>query len=1064
MGGCCSVCLRTRRVSGVLELGAAAHTVPAPSFPVAYDPKGGLLLILGSFRGTILRRVWNVVLAVAIVSVVVTVLQREGVVDLSIGTTCHTFLGLALSLLLVFRTNSCYERWRDGRVLLASLVNRSRSFVLKCCAVIHDDPYKESRHILLLNEDLTALNDTWGQLIRIRDMPTPFAYAHHIKSYLLIFCITAPFAMLATMGVTTPVASVLLTYALFGLDEIAVEIEEPFGRDPNDLPLDVIFESAQESLMVATEDAQSLRRVVDDWSPLADQDGGETPTQQPSQMKKQDTKSSSHVNVTSFDAEAPTYIQPLKSSHLLPPSFDVEDLGVAFPYPRVYPEQYRYMRAMLFGLRARAPSLIEMPSGTGKTAALLSLAIAYQAEQRRAAQDPAARHRVLYCSRTVQEISQATEEARRVVERRGGSELAVCLSSRKNLCINAAVCAAREGRAVDSLCRDRTATWGFEQKGQTMNVGAMRGVHSLEDLKELGRRETVCPYFLARAMAEYANVVLCSYQYAIDPRIAEHVTSDFGPDTVCIFDEAHNIDNVCIEVLSRTLTSENLGLALKNLDTLVSKVNATKAIDMDKMQREYTRLVNDVARPHDVPLADDIAADPLLPDDVLQEAVPGNIRKSESFLRLLRVWLAWLVERIRAPNAWVESSLRFVSEFARQKFVDANALRFFSSRLASLVRTLELSESVRLAPLATAAEMATIAATYDRGFRLLLEPAEQAHLSSIALVCLDSSVAMQAVVRRFPMTVLTSGTLSPLDVYTAVLGIAPAVTESFGMTVVRNCLSAAIVTRGADQVPITTKFETRYETPVIRNYGDLLLELSSVVPDGIVCFFPSYGYLEQVVSRWEDLFVLSKIRENKLVFSETQDPVETSWALHHYKRCCEIGRGAVMLAVARGRLSEGIDFSRHYGRCAVVFGVPYTNTQSRILKARLEFLSDRLKIREEDFLSFDAMRAAAQCVGRVLRGKDDYAAIVFADRRFSRADKISKLPRWIAEAVRSSGLTDTSSDVAVGQVREFMLRAAQPFPREMQEGVSLWSAEDIARYRQAQLKKQAAAQQQQQHQ
>lgn len=63
-----------------------------------------------------------------------------------------------------------------------------------------------------------------------------------------------------------------------------------------------------------------------------------------------------------------------------------------------------------------------------------------------------------------------------------------------------------------------------------------------------------------------------------------------------------------------------------------------------------------------------------------------------------------------------------------------------------------------------------------------------------------------------------------------------------------------------------------------------------------------------------------------------------------------------------------------------VMGVPYQYTESRILKARLEFLRDTFKIRENDYLTFDAMRHAAQCVGRVLRGKSDYGLMVFADK------------------------------------------------------------------------------------
>lgn len=63
-----------------------------------------------------------------------------------------------------------------------------------------------------------------------------------------------------------------------------------------------------------------------------------------------------------------------------------------------------------------------------------------------------------------------------------------------------------------------------------------------------------------------------------------------------------------------------------------------------------------------------------------------------------------------------------------------------------------------------------------------------------------------------------------------------------------------------------------------------------------------------------------------------------------------------------------------------MFGIPYVYTQSRILKARLEYLRENFQIRESDFLTFDAMRHAAQCVGRVIRGKTDYGIMVFADK------------------------------------------------------------------------------------
>jgi DNA excision repair protein ERCC-2 len=126
--------------------------------------------------------------------------------------------------------------------------------------------------------------------------------------------------------------------------------------------------------------------------------------------------------------------------------------------------------------------------------------------------------------------------------------------------------------------------------------------------------------------------------------------------------------------------------------------------------------------------------------------------------------------------------------------------------------------------------------------------------------------------------------------------------------------------------------------------------------------------------------ILGEVWKHKLLFVETPDAMETSIALKNYREACNNGRGAVMLSVARGKVSEGIDFDHNYGRAVIMFGIPYQYTESRILKARLEFLRDNYRIRENDYLTFDAMRHAAQCVGRVLRGKTDWGLMVFADK------------------------------------------------------------------------------------
>ena len=102
--------------------------------------------------------------------------------------------------------------------------------------------------------------------------------------------------------------------------------------------------------------------------------------------------------------------------------------------------------------------------------------------------------------------------------------------------------------------------------------------------------------------------------------------------------------------------------------------------------------------------------------------------------------------------------------------------------------------------------------------------------------------------------------------------------------------------------------------------------------------------MDGIVSTWDETGVLQEIMQHKLVFIETQDVMETSLALDNYRKACDCGRGAIFFRIARGKVAEGIDIDRHYGRAVEMFGVPFQYTLSRILRARLEYLRENLQI------------------------------------------------------------------------------------------------------------------------
>lgn len=640
--------------------------------------------------------------------------------------------------------------------------------------------------------------------------------------------------------------------------------------------------------------------------------------------------------------------------------------------------------------------------------------------------------------------------------------LALGLSSRKNMCIHPVVSQQRKGKVVDAMCRDMTSTWackkGREEPGSVTlcdyheELGKLEpghlvppGVWTIEEVKEYGRERGVCPYFAVRRMMPFCDIIIYSFHYLLDPKVADQVSKEMSKDAIVVFDEAHNIDNVCIESLSIDLTRPTLDNAYRCINQLAEKVDEVKKADSSKLQDEYTRLVEGLQQQSDDREAETFLANPVLPTDLLQEAVPGNIRRAEHFLAFLRRFVEYLKTRMRVLHVVAETPASFLQHLKEITFIERKPLRFCAERLRMLVQTLELTRIDEYSSLQTVAFFATLVSTYDKGFLLILEPFETENATVpnpiFHFTCLDASLAIAPVFERFSSVIITSGTISPLDMYPKMLKFDTVCQESYTMTLTRQCFLPLVVTRGSDQVAISSRFEVRNDPSVVRNYGNILIEYAKCVPDGVVAFFPSYLYMESIVAAWHDMGILDEVWKHKLVFVETPDAPETSIALENFRRACDNGRGAILLSVARGKVSEGIDFDHNYGRAVIMFGVPYQYTESRILKARLEFLRDNFRIKENDFLTFDAMRHAAQCVGRVLRGKSDYGLMVFADKRFARADKRAKLPKWIAQYIQPV-CNNLSMDMAIVESKRFMRSMGQPYPAG-KNGISLWDVADI---------------------
>jgi chromosome transmission fidelity protein 1 len=271
-------------------------------------------------------------------------------------------------------------------------------------------------------------------------------------------------------------------------------------------------------------------------------------------------------------------------------------------------------------------------------------------------------------------------------------------------------------------------------------------------------------------------------------------------------------------------------------------------------------------------------------------------------------------------------------------------------------------------------------------------------------------------------------------------------TLSCGHVIPKNNLIAWNLSKGPSGAEFEFTYTKRSDGSMIDELGRALLNICTVVPDGVVVFFPSYSYLSSILTRWSlppskpgDKNLLERLSAKKAVFQESKE-MGIDTILHNYATAIDSGKGGLLLSVVGGKMSEGINFSDRLGRCVVIVGLPFPNAASAEWKAKMEYLEtstiSRLeaqnlsltnisssstipasekptsneplisKLSQQEILSQAkntsrafyenaCMRAVNQSIGRAIRHQNDYAAIVMIDKRFSGERIKGKLPGWI---------------------------------------------------------------------
>ena len=280
---------------------------------IRYNPKEWFTFIFRLHKADTVRQLTPMMISISLYVAIVAFLEIE-VFKLGENshlkniTVMHGMLGFVISLLLVFRTNTAYDRWWEGRRLLGSLVNNSRNLAMKLNSLLPEEDtenrkfyrliiieyaFAVKRHLrgnqqnseiftsiyavsdklhkpnylanllfkrinelyvnkiisgeqlLFLNNEISSLTDICGACERIKTTPIPYSYSVFIKKFIFFYVMTLPFGYVFTLGFLTIPVVVFVFYVLASLEIIAEEIEDPFGIDANDLPVTQICKNIQ---------------------------------------------------------------------------------------------------------------------------------------------------------------------------------------------------------------------------------------------------------------------------------------------------------------------------------------------------------------------------------------------------------------------------------------------------------------------------------------------------------------------------------------------------------------------------------------------------------------------------------------------------------------------------------------------------------------------------------------------------------------------------------------------------------------------------------------------------
>ncbi|KAJ7075861.1 helicase C-terminal domain-containing protein [Mycena belliarum] len=582
----------------------------------------------------------------------------------------------------------------------------------------------------------------------------------------------------------------------------------------------------------------------------------------------------------------------------------------------------------------------------------------------------------------------------------------VSLGSRKQLCINDELrvkskdldegCRELLGETQDKRCRYLPPI-SEDVKMLDFRDQILASPKDIEDLASVGRLAHTCPYFGSRRAIPQAELVTLPYNLLLQKTAREALGIDLT-DQIVIIDEAHNLIPTLLSLSTARLPSSTLSTSFQQVCIYLAKFRTRlSAINMIHLKRlvvfmdalkKYVAEWKEQNSEPDKPKVEVMTVADLL--ERLGRKVSGiNLLEVEGYLRSSKI--ARKISGYSDKEAEKEQDPKL-----RPRRGAVPPLHAVEAFLLSLTGSNE-DGRITLSLIRTKSGQEEVEMKFQ-----LLNPAPH----------------FLEVIESARSVILAGGTMSPIsDVINQLFSQLPAekiTTFSCGHIIPENNLQTIVVGKGPRGGELEYKAGKQGDEAVIGELGQLLLNFASLVPRGMIVFFPSYHFLNTAKATWQKSGALARFEGKKKVFFEPEQATQVEQVLQGYSEAVREpsdqppsrSKGALLFAVIGAKLSEGLNFADDLARAVVIVGLPFANLGSPELRERMKYVKQLEEKRgtkrppgqkdaAAELYENMCMNAVNQSIGRAIRHRGDWASLILLDKRYASASIRNKLPKWI---------------------------------------------------------------------